>query len=70
MTVRVGGGKKEVLAAGRRGPPNLPEGPSEGDRSPPLEVTLGPERGEVCTLGPESFFTMKNEKKRKGTFEH
>lgn len=43
VTVRVGGGKKEVLAAGRRGPPSLPGAPNDEGRSPPLEVTLGPE---------------------------
>lgn len=42
VTVRVGGGKKEEPAAGRRGPPSLPDAPREEGLSTPLEVTLEP----------------------------
>lgn len=44
VTVRVGAGKKGPPAAGLTGPPILPAAPSEGGRSIPLEVPLGPAR--------------------------
>lgn len=43
VTVRVGVGKKGPPAAGLTGPAILPVAPSEGGRSIPLEVPLGPE---------------------------
>ncbi|MPC11253.1 hypothetical protein E2C01_003914 [Portunus trituberculatus] len=39
VTVRVGGGKKEVPAAGRTGPPSLPDAPREEGLSTPLEAS-------------------------------
>lgn len=50
MTVRVGVEKKGAPAAGLTGPPSLPGAPSEGGRSIPLEVTLGPARKKEMDL--------------------
>ena len=55
MTVRVGGGKK-VTVGGRRGPPSLPEAPSEGGLSTPVEETLEPAEEKETIYGYEAYY--------------